>query len=70
MSKQGIKAKETNETTIILNANGEEILSLDWKNYKRIDMKLVNSCDLCNYGHHFRKYVKTNMKQKHQEKSN
>ena len=69
MAKQGIKVKETDKTTLILNSDGEELGCLDWKNYMRIAMKLVNSCDLCDYGHNFRKYVETHMEQKHPEKS-
>ena len=70
MSKQGIKIKETDKTTIIVNAYGEELGCLDWKDYMRIAMKIVNSCDLCDYSHNFRKYVETHMEQTHPEKSN
>ena len=31
MSKQGIKVKETDKTTLILNSDGEELGCLDWK---------------------------------------
>ena len=70
MSKQGIKVKERDKTTIILNACGEELGCLDWKDNMRIAMKLVNSCDLCYYGHNFREYVETHMEQTHPEKYN
>ena len=70
MSKQGIKIKETDKITIIVNAYGEELGCLDWKDYMRIAMKLVYSCDLCHYSHNLRKYVETHMEQTHPEKSN
>ena len=40
MSKQGIKIKETDKTTLILNSDGGEFGCLDWKNYMRIAMML------------------------------